>query len=197
MLRKSLASVVLTGALALGGCSDGIDLEGELNADEAAALAEVLFAQTYSSTQSQADGSADAMGGVPYGPITAPCPLGGSVEISGDIESTQGEVTTIDYTVTQVHDDCQVRADRIDRVFTLNGDPNVSLDYTWVFGPEGGVEVDGGMNGSVQWETDGRGGTCALAVEFTFNGSFSEGGGSGSVTGSVCGIGVSQETTIG
>ena len=197
------AVLALAAAWPLAACDGGMDLDGELSETEAAALAEVLFQNTWDNTESpQASASGPAT--VPQTftqgiSITgAPCPLGGTVDVDGSVAITTDTETTVmslDMSQTLVHHDCRATAETSGQEFTLNGSPNMT---TLLSMETDGADflIDGSMVGSVQWETEGRAGICTVSVELVGSGSNLENTGSFSMSGTVCGVSIEMQTTV-
>jgi hypothetical protein len=203
MRRFSLGGMSLLAVMAMAACSDSVtDTLGDLTADEAEALAEVV-GQTVMTTWS--DPGTAAGGPAPIAAIIiesdfegdAPCPLGGQVAMSGDLIleiDDETEDMTFDYSVTQVHQNCAA-ASEDGIVFTLNGAPNVSATL-FVQALQDTLSFSSNYSGAVDWSTQGRSGTCSLSVQFSFEMNATTEAGSGSMTGTVCGHNFSQTVSF-
>jgi len=194
---------VLAAATALAACGETDLVPGELNEAEAEDLAGVLMLATFDATSEQPTPA-------PVGPAAAPfvyqgsvenvvdCPLGGSVAVAADIViegDTESEAATVDYSMTQVHQECGVVSEQ-DREFVLYGAPGLELDLVVATNGLGVVEWAGAVTGTVDWETDGREGTCEVALEFDAR--LEEGVSlDASMAGVVCGFEVSRSLSVG
>lgn len=194
--------------LPLAACDGGLDLDGELTEAEAAALGEALFATTWENTETQPPAGADPAAGVPFSAewtveTTAPCPVGGTLDLDGSASlsgDTETNVVNLTYQMTQVHNDCEVRAGEANQLFKLNGSPNVTTGYTVVTNNQSttsGFEIAGAITGAIQWETEGRAGICSIAVEFDGGGNQTEGTANFSLEGTICGVTVTHQASIG
>jgi hypothetical protein len=197
-------SMALISAFGLAACGEDTVVPGELNEAEVQDLAGVIMQSAFT-TSATVPAPAATVGGpqlVPYEfssdvSTTAECPLGGEVAIVGELTvngDTETESATIGYGVVHTHNACRAESEQ-GREFTLWGNPDMDLDFSVVI--EGDViEWGGFIDGNIDWQTDGKEGTCSIAYEF--NGR-SQGDSSiaGSVSGSVCGIQINQEINIG
>ncbi len=202
-----LASTFLLG---LAGCSDGTGVSGKLSSDEAAALAAILVGQGMESGLDVSGGPAQSPASNPAAaPFTissqidaeVPCPLGGTVVVSGSVEGS-GDDETGDFdlalTLAQAHRGCRATHEDTGVVFTLDGDPNVRFQFEMSVRNETDFDFLGSMAGRVIWETDdGRSGSCGIDLSFDLGGSALNGTGSANVTGQVCGVELSQAVSVG
>ena len=205
MNRKSFRIMALIGAVGFAACGETSDLVmDELSEAEAQDLAGVVMLATFNST-----GSVPQPAGV-SGPQAVPfsfaaefdadveCPLGGlanvaaSLEVSGDTESEAGSV---EYSMTQIHDACVVMSES-GRTFTLWGAPSMNVAFTVENNGLGVVEWAGSAQGSIDWMTDGREGTCAVQMEFDGR-QEGEAALAAEMLGTVCGFSISQAVSIG
>lgn len=205
MKPTRLAPWPLALLVALAACGDDDDPTGvtgdALNGDEVAALAEVVAGTMFSTFEQtpeppQAPGPALATGSFSLN-TSLPCELGGVVAVSGtllfDIDDETGD-GTLDYTVTQDHQDCVAEAEDGMR-FTLNGAPNVSADFVATL--EGtGLTFAGGYVGAVSWVTGARSGTCSMDVDFSLTGDVEAETGTASISGTVCGVNFTHTLTF-
>jgi hypothetical protein len=164
---------VLVAGVAFAACGETDPIPSELTEAEAEDLAGVLMLATFDATSGES-------GLAPAGPAATPytydaslstdvqCPLGGVVAVTADVTvegDTESEAATVDYSMTQVHDGCGVVSEN-DREFTLWGAPGLELDLLVASNGLGVVEWGGTVTGAIDWETDGREGTCEVALEF-------------------------------
>lgn len=207
MARNFVRLIALVATVGLGACGDGSDIVmGELSEAEAQDLAGVVMVATFSSTGSvptQPALSPDGPQAVPFTfaaeiDTTVQCPLGGNVgiaaslEVAGDTESSAGSV---EYAMTQIHNACVVMSEN-GRTFTLWGNPSMNVAFTVQNNGQGVVEWAGSIQGVIDWQTDGREGSCSVAMEFA--GRDEQGAQSvASMVGSACGFSIDQTMSIG
>lgn len=207
MNSKFVRLMAVVAAVGLAACGESSDLVmGDLTEAEAQELAGMLLLATFSNT-GDAPSQPSAVAG---GPQTAPydysssfegdfpCPLGGSVAVTAAFDAsgdTQSEGGRIEYSMTQVHDDCGVMSEEHGQ-FNLFGAPSLTLDFAVDNNGQGVTEWGGAVSGAVEWVNDGRTGTCTVALEF---GGRQEGDAALEAVfgGSVCGFQVDQELSIG
>jgi hypothetical protein len=123
----------------------------------------------------------------PIPTVSADCPYGGSVTVSGDVNADNfGENGgSIDFSLTEEINGCGVLSGGT--TFTVDGDPyiamsgdiNVTIDGM-SYDISGTYDLDGGFSYTAD---DGRSGSCAMDVSVNY--------GTLSVSGSVCGQSVS------
>lgn len=195
-------------SVGLVACSDDpTEVTGELTEQEAAELAEVIFSQGFGFGSSSFDDAStftgdpdlQATAGVPFGPIDlgpedVPCQFGGIVTLEGRLEGDLDQETgagTMDLSLTQVHDDCGVRSES-GTDFTLNGNPETSMDLGFEMTEAGDFTMAGSFGGGIAWLTGGRSGTCTIDLSIDASGNVETEGFSGSVSGTVCGRSVSE-----
>lgn len=198
--------MALIASVGFAACGESSDLEmGELTEAEAQDLAGVVLFAVFSGTGSVPQPTQGVNGpqAVPF-EFTAEleteveCPLGGVVAVTADVAvsgDTDTEAAVIDYSMTQVHDACVVMSEN-ERQFTLWGAPSLGVELFVESNGLGVVEWSGSIQGAVDWVTDGREGTCTVALEF---GGFQEGDAavSAELAGTVCGFTISQSVSIG
>jgi hypothetical protein len=121
----------------------------------------------------------------PIPEVSANCPGGGSVTVSGDVTSNIDQQTlegNITFDFTESISNCVVTS--AGKSFTVNGDPNISIagDFDISQNP---VSITGtyDLSGGFRYEGDGRTGSCAMNVSVNFSNL--------SVSGSVCGNSIS------
>ncbi len=194
---------VLAAGVAFAACGETDLIPSELNEAEASDLAGAVMLATFSATGEQ---PAPAPGGPAAAPYTydasvesdVQCPMGGLVAVTADVlveGDTESDAVEVDYSMTQVHDACVVVSEN-DRRFTLWGNPGLELDvHVWSDGA-GVVEWGGSVVGAVDWVTDGRDGTCEVALEFGARVEAQESL-DAELAGMVCGFQVSRNLTVG
>lgn len=214
-MRSRLVMFSLFLAVPLVACAgdDGVGPTGDsLTEAEAAALAEYMVGQGLEQGFSGYQG-----GGTIQSPARAPftyeenfsttveCPLGGTVAVSasftasGDTE-VEGDLT-LDYTLSQTHDDCAVVPEGTDTEFTLNAlndDPTGTLEFVVELTDGNDVTAEGSLNGAVAWATDDdRSGTCPINLDYTLDADLSAETGSAMLTGTICAADISRSIDIG
>ena len=206
MNPKHLRLVALVASIGFTACGDSSEiLLGELSEAEAEDLAGVVLAATFASTASVPQPALATNGpqAVPFafaseidGPVD--CALGGSVNVAASFEvtgDTDSDAGSIEYSMTQIHDACIVSSEN-DVMFTLWGNPSMNAAFTVENDGQGLVEWAGSIQGIVDWETDGREGSCSVAIEFT--GRTATGASAAAeLLGTVCGFNINHSASIG
>jgi len=197
---------ILLASVAIGACGDSSDVVmGELTEGEAQQLAGVVMGATFSTsaTVPQPALGPDGPQAVPFTfaneiETTVQCDGGGvvgiaaSLEVSGDTES---EAASIEYQMTQIHDACVVTSDD-GSTFTLWGNPTMNAAFTVETNGQGVIEWAGSIEGSIDWESDGREGSCS--IDMAFSGRDEAGASSvADLVGTVCGFSIEQSMSIG
>lgn len=196
---RVLTLLALTGVAA---CGETL-VPGELTEAEAMDMAGAVLVATFASTQ--APPTQPGLAAVEFEwtadfDQTVECPLGGSVAIMSDVlvsGETESEMTRLDYTMTQTHNSCVVESEG-GHEFTLSGNPDLALNLVVeIDGMESVIEWGGDVEGTIDWQTEGKEGSCAVSFDF--------GGGlegqstsvSGTMGGSVCGVQFERSFSIG
>lgn len=206
MNSKLVRLFAVVTAVGLAACG-GTDLElAELTEVEAQELAGMLLLTTFSNTGDVPSQPSAVAGGPQAAPFAFsssfegdfPCPLGGSVAVTAEFDAsgdTESEGGRIEYSMTQVHDDCGVMSEELGQ-FNLFGAPSLTLDFVVENNGLGVTEWGGTVSGAVEWVNDGRTGTCTVALEF---GGRQEGDAAltASFGGAVCGFQVQQDLSVG
>jgi len=127
-----------------------------------------------------------------------PCRLGGTVGVAAQLEvvgDTESQAGSVEYQMTHIHDACVVQSES-HGLFTLWGNPNMSVALSVANNGQGVVEWGGSVQGAFDWVNDGREGGCEVALEF---GGRQEGEGAvaGELAGMVCGFQISRLFSIG
>ena len=166
----------LLAMVGLAACGESTDVLGDLTEGEASELAAAVFMTVLASAEEAPDGPPPAAGpqAAPYtytrdAEFAVECGLGGSVDVSASLDvegDTQSEAGRIEYTMTQVHHGCRV-ASRNDVVFTLDGAPGLTVELVAENDGQGNAAFVGSLVGELAWETEGRGGRCEIALEFS------------------------------
>jgi hypothetical protein len=203
MKRTFSLSSTLALLVALTGCGDDDptgSTGGDLTEGEAAALAEIVASglfETFVQNQGPAPAPALVTGTFSID-ADIQCEFGGLVAVSGnlafDIDDQTGD-GTLDYTVTQDHQNCVGESDSGQR-FTLNGQPNVTSDFLVTLTSDI-LTFAGDYGGAVAWTTGERSGTCPVDVDFSFTGDATGDSGTATISGSVCNVSFSSTLTVG
>lgn len=121
---------------------------------------------------------------------TADCPNGGSVSTSGNININE---TTGNFTaqLTNTYNSCKATSSA-GRVWTFNGDPNISQTMTFTSNQTtGAFQMTGSQNGALRFSSSQATGRCSISLNYSVSMS-AQGAETGSVTGTVCGQSVNQ-----
>ena len=139
-----------------------------------------------------------ALGGVATGPVASPgasqdpiptvsaeCPYGGSVSISGDVDvsnlNQQTGTGSISFDLTESISSCGIMSGGYE--FTVSGDPSIVIEGDIDIGTTSISGTYKMMGGFSYTSDDGRAGSCAMDVSANFT--------EMSVSGSVCGQSIS------
>mgnify|MGYP003573483402 FL=1 len=207
MKKGTFGALALLASMALTACGeDPLSVNsGDISEAEAAAIAEFLLSSTYENAFSTVQTSPEGPQLVPFSfstqaDLDAPCPLGGSVAISAAVTisgDTELEGGTISMSMTQVHSACVARQESTGIQFTLSGNPNIVASFDASSDTSGQMSVSGGLDGALGWETAEGSGNCVIDLSYTASGNENAGAISASVSGSVCGVSVSQDMQVG
>jgi hypothetical protein len=130
--------------------------------------------------------------------FNASCPEGGTVGVAAALTGTvDPDLGTIDLsmTVVQTHAACRATEPDSGIQFTLNGSPSLSVSMDLVSSAQGTYSTTASFTGGVEWDTDGRSGTCTMNLSMTASGNPASQSGSGSVSGTVCGIQINHSVS--
>ena len=206
MNTKLVRLMALVAAVGFTACGESTDIvPGELTEAEATDLAGVVLFATFNSTGAVPQPTPSA-GGPQMTPFTfasefegeVPCAFGGvvgiaaSFEVSGDTENEAGHV---EYSMTQTPVACAVDSQE-GRRFILWGNPNLSVAFSVDNDGAGVSEWGGSIQGTIDWQTDGREGSCTIAVEFSGR-QEGEANVTANVGGTVCNMSVQHSLTVG
>lgn len=160
-------------------------------------------------TQAQVEEMMDAMSAIGFSPVgfdvqtpanvqmivsslneSAPCPNGGTVSTSGsmNINEQTGNFTA---QFTNNYDNCKATSSA-GRVWTFNGDPNISQTMTFTSNQTtGAMSMTGSQSGGLSFSSNGASGRCNISINYSvsISGSGTE---TGNMTGTVCGKTVNQ-----
>jgi hypothetical protein len=207
MKKGTVGALALLASMALTACGeDPLSVNsGDISQAEAAAIAEFLLSSTYQNAFSTVQTSPEGPQLVPFSfetraDLDAPCPLGGSVAISATVSisgDTELEGGSISMSMTQVHSACAAQQEDTGIQFTLNGNPNIVAAFDASSDAAGQMSVSGSLDGALGWETAEGSGNCVIALSYTASGNENAGAINASVSGSVCGLSVSQDMQVG
>lgn len=182
--RRNVIAVLLAGALAAG-CSEGTTeppaTAEPLSAAEAVALLEGLRAI-------QGDTAATIIGGSENSVVIA-CPMGGQVTLTTSVvEESVADTVRLTTDSTASPSGCQLSNGGMR--FTVDGRPSVrdrtTLSFTGLFEA---LTLEGSVVGALDWQSDGRSGSCN--IDLTLSGEPDLSGTGSSVaavlTGTLCG----------
>jgi len=201
---RILAMVASVGFAACGESSEVV--MSELTEIEAQDLAGVVLLATFNSTGDVPQPPLPSAGGpqtVPFSfgaefETVVQCPLGGLVNVAASLEvtgNTESDAGHIEYTMTQIHNACVVTSEN-GRTFTLWGNPDMSVAFSVDNDGMGVVEWGGSIQGTIDWETEGREGSCTVQMEFSGRDA-TDSAMTASMSGTVCGFSISQSLSIG
>jgi len=203
MLRKFVGMMALVAALGTAACGDDGTGVSNLTEAEAQDLAGVVLVSTFGALGSQPAPAADgpALAPIEYEAAVetvVPCQNGGEVAVNGTLTfsgDTESEASRIAWGMGQVHNACAAVSES-GRAFTLWGNPGVEVDFVMETDEQGLVAWVGSVDGTLDWATEDKDGTCEIFVEFS--GSMTaEGAFSGNASGRVCNISVSESFEVG
>lgn len=207
MKNAKSTATALVATLLLGACGEDPAAvnTGNLSDAEAAAIAEFLLTSTYTNAYSAAQASPTGPQAVPFSfstqtDVNAPCPMGGTVDISAHITvsgDTEVEGGTIAVDMTEVHNSCSAEQEGTGIQFTLTGKPNMVASFDAESTTAGDVSVSGTLDGTLDWITANDEGTCLIDISYSASGNELTGTASATLTGSVCDVSVSQAVTVG
>ncbi len=189
-LTTALALTVVACGDSLTGTDSGVD---ELTNAEVAAFVDVFFG-AFDAAEADIDAQENAAA-----PAQAPESFSFSAEVSvacesGSVDATGSVDVTFDAGTGHEEGRFEVSVDPMSCVvgdgtntFTLDGDPRVDIVVDFTVDGDG-EHIEGTMNGGFSFESsDGRSGSCAIDVSFSF---VSDGVSAGvtTVSGTICGL---------
>jgi hypothetical protein len=121
---------------------------------------------------------------------SAPCPNGGTFSTNGsmNINETTGNFTA---QLTNNYNSCKATSST-NRVWTFNGDPNISQTMSFTSNQTtGAFQMTGSQNGGLSFSSNGASGRCSISINYSVSVT-SSGTETGSITGTVCGKSVNQ-----
>ena len=167
----------LMDALASAGAFDpgtGLSVAEAARASNAAVVAHAVFTTTV-----QASG---------------PCPNGGTAGINGSMTLNDNNAPTITMTmeVAQTFSGCRSTSNE-GNLWTFNGAPNIASSFSVTTNEStGAFSMTGTQKGALDVTGPEGSGRCPIDVSFNFSGNDQAGTFSGSLTGTVCGVTISQ-----
>lgn len=200
-LRSLLVLAVM--ASALSGCKDdplGVNSGDPLTEDE---IQEVFFAlsEAFSSLNlAPAAASGPARASISFNEsfdATAPYPgEAGTISASGSANGTVDDQTfefDLAYQLRMTPNGCLIPTET--GTVTLDGAPHIQLDMDFQL-TDTQIVVSGSETGGIAFTSDdGRSGSCAFDVQFSFSSDL-EGSGTASASGTVCGVSASNLTVF-
>lgn len=207
MKNNSVRLFALLGVFAVAACGDDdpTGLTGDLSQTEAEDLAGLIFQLGFLNSLTlgipqAVDGPARVIETSTVSlETTSSCPLGGTVALDATIVDTYDTETfdsSTDFSVVQTPNGCVVQSAG-GRQFTLNGSPSITFAFLANSNDQGtDISWLGSMTGGLAWETEGRSGTCTVALEYSGQEAGS-GAASFSIGGTVCGSSIQTEFSIG
>jgi hypothetical protein len=199
MYRTAFAALILLVTATVSACSDDPTApDGSLTTAERALLAQSLVSFGF-------DGAAGDPVGATSGPaavdvslqldLTVPCPVGGSVDISGSLDGSVDDANgdfDFDYVLQQTHRGCVVRSEDGSLELRIDGEPGTTLSYS-MSATEGVFSASGTLLGGVRYTAGERTGVCTADLTWSGSGQV-DGGASFTLSGTICGVSVS--TTV-
>lgn len=199
MMQKTFRRALVAAlAVAVSACGDSpLGPEADLSQEEVEEMMDAMsavgafsFFPTGFSVQSL-DGTVAAIV-TPFNE-SGDCPSGGTVSTNGSINVNE---TTGNFTAqyTSNYNNCKAPSST-GRVWTFNGDPNISNTMTFSSNQStGAYTVSGTQSGGLRFSSNGTSGRCSISLNWTMTTNAS-GISSGNLTGTVCGESVSQSIT--
>ena len=121
---------------------------------------------------------------------SSPCPNGGTISTKGsmNINENTGNFTA---QFTNNYNNCKATSSQ-GRVWTFNGDPNISQSMTFTSNQTtGAMAMTGSQTGGISFSSNGASGRCNVSVNYNVS-ITANGTETGTITGTVCGKSVSQ-----
>lgn len=202
-MKSTVRYLTVAAMVALAACGDDDSVTpSNLTEAEAEELAGAIFSQSFFQALTLQPQPAQTSQGPALATfsesveVTASCPMGGAVTITGTVNGETDDQTgagTIDFEMSLFHAGCVVQGE-MGTQFTLTGNPSLVFDFLMSTDGAGNSTFSGSLSGAVDWATSGKDGTCS--VGYDFSGDASQNGFSFQTSGSICGTDVSQSFTI-
>jgi hypothetical protein len=196
MRRAAFVLLALIATVGVSACSDDPTGPGDpLTTAERALLAQSLFAFGFEATATDPPGANAGPAAADFAvqlDLTVPCPVAGNVDISGSLDGTvddQSGALAFDYVLAQTHQGCVVRSEDGSVELRIDGEPGTTLAYS-ISASEGAYEASGTLEGGVRYTSGDRSGVCTTDLSWSGSGAI-DGGGSFSLSGTICGTSVS------
>jgi hypothetical protein len=194
--RRALVAALAVAASAcgdspLGPEADLTPAEVEEMMDAMSAVGAFTFSPAGFSVQSVEGGQVAAVV-APFNE-SADCPNGGTVNSSGSMNMNE---STGNFTAqfTNSYNNCKATSSA-GRVWTFNGDPNVSTNMSYTFNQTtGGFSMSGTQSGGLRFASGSTSGRCSISLNYSMS-TNANGVATGSVTGTICGESVNQSLT--
>ena len=167
----------LMDALASAGAFDpstGLSVAQAARASNAAVVANAVFTTTVEAS--------------------GPCPNGGTAGINGSMTLNDNNAPTITMTmqVAQTFSGCRSTSTE-GNLWTFNGAPNIASSFSMTMNEStSAFSMTGTQKGALDVTGPEGSGRCPIDISFNFTGNDQTGTFSGSVTGTVCGVSISQ-----
>jgi hypothetical protein len=194
MRRGTVRILAVLAAGALGACGDdGLGPETELTEAEAAVLAEAVMQAAILTTATNTGGPQAGPARAPFSTtvdvsFTAECPLGGTVDVAGEVHASGDDETgegLLELSVEHKHHGCVVESED-GTVFTFEGSPQLEVGLAIEFDGEEELGWSGAIGGGVEWSNEELAGRCNVDLAFDGLVSGAEETLSISVEGTVC-----------
>ena len=208
-MRSRLTGVLLAISLvACGGGDDPVSASDTLSAEESTALANILVFQGTLFVEDAAPALVPAASPAraPFSiteqlSANLPCPLGGSMGVSGSSTVTgdteSDDVLSVIASLVAVHMGCVETDEASGFQFTLTGEPNITYTVELMGDETTGLSVAGTAVGRVRWQTpDDRVGLCGIDLAFATSLNFVAGSLTFTTQGQVCDDDISVSETI-
>jgi hypothetical protein len=124
-----------------------------------------------------------------------PCPNGGIATLSGSI-NTNEQTGAGSISIVQDFDGCKATSESSGRLWTFDGDPNITTTMSGTDNPATGISsMTGSITGAIKASSDIGSGRCVFNVQMTSSYNDNTGASSSSINGSVCGRTITFEFT--
>ncbi len=155
--RRNVTAVLLAAALAAG-CSEGTT-EPPVTAEPLSAAESVALFEAMRAIQS--DTAPTIIGGSENSIVIA-CPMGGQVAITGGVvEESVADTARLTSDFTASPSGCQLSSGEMR--FTVDGRPSVrDRTVTTIVGFFEAFTLEGSVTGALDWQSDGRSGSCDI-----------------------------------
>lgn len=129
--------------------------------------------------------------------IESPCSLGGSVLVEAAITGEGNPAVqpgSVHYMMVQTHQGCSVAFG--DAEYVLSASPYLEVEAHAVNDGTGTVTVYGSLVGSIGWQAEAKGGTCALDLAYTTSAASLDEITEVSVTGTFCDLAIETPVAV-